>query len=47
MRRFLVAVLIGVGAGYLLMRLSNRRLLSEQLSDEDDIDDTVRSATAP
>lgn len=47
MRRFLVAVLIGVGAGYLLMRLSNRRLISEQLSDEDDIDDTVRSATAP
>ena len=47
MRRFLVAVLIGVGAGYLLMRLSNRRLISEQLSDEDDIDDTVRSAIAP
>lgn len=47
MRRFLIAVIIGVGAGYLLMRLSNRHLLSEQISDEDDIEDTVRSATAP
>jgi hypothetical protein len=47
MRRFLIAVLIGVGACYLLMRLSNRRLLSDQLSDEDDIEDTVQSATAP
>ena len=47
MRRFLIAVLIGVGAYYLLMRLSNRRLLSNQLSEEDDIEDTVQSATAP
>lgn len=47
MRRFLIAVLIGVGAGYLLMRFSNRRLLSDQPSDEDDVEDAARSATAP
>lgn len=47
MSRFLIAVLIGVGAGYVLIRLANRRLLSEQISDEDDIEDTVQTATSP
>ena len=47
MRRFLVAVLIGVSAGYLLMRLSNRRPLSERRSGEDDIEESFEAATAP
>ncbi len=47
MKRFLVAALIGLGFGYLLMRLSNRRLLSEHISDEDDIEESMGSATAP
>lgn len=44
MKRFLVAALIGLGIGYLLMRLSQRRLLLERLAEEDEIADSPAPA---
>lgn len=47
MKRFLIAVLVGVGIGYALMRLSNRHLLTQELDDEDDIEDIALSRSGP
>jgi len=47
MKRFLIAVWIGVGLGYVVMRLSNRRLLTQELADEDDIEDIAASRSVP
>jgi uncharacterized membrane-anchored protein YhcB (DUF1043 family) len=41
MRRFLIAALIGLAAGYVLIRLSQRNLLSEELTGETDLEDVV------
>ncbi len=45
MKRFIIAALIGLAAGYLLMRLSQRRPLSEELSEDDEPD--AGAAPAP
>jgi uncharacterized membrane-anchored protein YhcB (DUF1043 family) len=47
MKRFIIAALIGLAAGYLLMRLSRRRLLSEELSEDDEPDEGTAPAPAP
>jgi uncharacterized membrane-anchored protein YhcB (DUF1043 family) len=46
MKRFIIAALIGLAAGYLLMRLSRRRL-SEELSEDDEPDEGTAPAPAP
>lgn len=47
MKRFIIAALIGLTAGYLLMRLSQRRLLAEELSEDDEPDIGTTPAPAP
>ena len=47
MKRFIIAALIGLAAGYLLMRLSQRRLLSEEPSEDDEPDEGTAPAPAP
>jgi len=46
-RRLLFAILVGVTVGYLLMRLSQRRFLSEELSEETEPDVGVVPAPGP
>ena len=47
MKRLLFAILVGVAVGYLLMRLSQRRFLSEELSEETEPDVGAAPAPAP
>ena len=44
MKRFIIAALIGLAAGYILIRLSQRRLLTEELSDDAEPDIGMVSA---
>ena len=45
MKRFIIAALCGLAVGYAFMRLSRRRLLSEELSDDTEPD--IGTAPAP
>jgi hypothetical protein len=45
MKRFVIAALIGLAVGYVLMRLSQRRLLSEELSE--DTEPNIGTTPAP
>ena len=47
MKRFIFAALIGLAVGYLLMRLSQRRSLSEELSEDTEPDPGAGSAASP
>ena len=47
MKRFIIAVFIGLAAGYLLIRLSQRRLQAEEPSEDDEPDAGTTPAPAP
>jgi hypothetical protein len=47
MKRFVLAALIGLAAGYILIRMSQRRLLAEELSDDTEPDIGTSPAPRP